>query len=107
MIALPSDTRDLVKAGSDRSILAISLDKECLRELVREVIAEAVGSWPAGRIALTESEAAAACGVARHVLRDLRLAGRITARRLGRRIVYSPADIRAAIHSAQECSRFR
>jgi hypothetical protein len=41
----------------------------------------------------TEGEAAAMIGVARHVLRDCRLRGEITARRVGKRFVYSRSTI--------------
>ena len=45
------------------------------------------------RIALTEAEAAQALGVRQHVLRDLRLQGKINASRVGRRIVYECTEI--------------
>lgn len=45
--------------------------------------------WPQHRLALTEKEAAAALGVGRHVLRDLRLNGGVNYSRIGRKIVYS------------------
>jgi len=66
-----------------------------MRELVSQVVAEALAviDWPAGRVALGEAEAARACGVGRHVLRDLRLAGKIEAIKLGRKIVYRRGDL--------------
>lgn len=75
--------------------LTVSVDAKSLEELVRRIVTETIGlsDWPAGRIALDEGEAAAACGVARHVLRDLRLAGRIQAKKLGRKYVYSRPDL--------------
>jgi hypothetical protein len=84
-----------------RSVMEIAFDRETLRGLVQEVVMEVVGlgDWPDGRLALDEAEAAAACGVARHVMRDLRLAGRIKARKLGRKIVYTRADVLAALSS--------
>jgi hypothetical protein len=79
-----------------------TLDKAEMRELVREVVSATLATldWPVGRVALTESEAAQACGVGRHVLRDLRIAGRIQARRLGRRIVYTREDLLRALVTA-------
>lgn len=70
-----------------------------LKVLVREVVAEVLSSldWPANRLVLTECEAAACCGVARHTLRDLRLAGRIKARKLGKKVVYARGDLLQAI----------
>jgi hypothetical protein len=41
------------------------------------------------RLGYLEPEAAAICGVERHVLRDCRLRGEIAARKIGKRIVYS------------------
>ena len=72
---------------------------EEFRQVVQDVVAETLSAldWPAGRIALTEAEAAAACGVARHVLRDLRLAGRIKAQKLGRKYVYRRSDLLEAL----------
>jgi hypothetical protein len=70
--------------------------------IVRTIVSQVLTAidWPVGRIALTEVEAANACGVNRHVLRDLRLAGRIPFRRLGRKIVYQRQDL---INALQPC----
>jgi DNA-binding FadR family transcriptional regulator len=80
------------------------LENDELRTLVRAVVAETLAScdWPPGRVSLTESEAAEACGVGRHVLRDLRLAGRVKARRLGRKIVYTRDDLLGALNGAAD-----
>jgi hypothetical protein len=80
--------------------MRIALDGSELRPLIREVVAEVLQSidWPEGRVALTEAEAAQACGVNRHVLRDFRLAGRITGRRLGKKIVYTRQDLLNALN---------
>lgn len=82
-----------------RPLMQISLDREAIRELVQEVLTEIGGvmDWPAGRVALDEAEAARACGVARHVLRDLRLSGQIKARKLGRKVVYTREDLMRAL----------
>jgi hypothetical protein len=74
--------------------------------LIQEVLAEAGPiDWPAGRVALDEAEAARACGVARHVLRDLRLSGRIKGRKLGRKIVYTRQDVLAALEAVDTDDR--
>ena len=88
-------------AAAVRPLMEISFDKEALRGLIEEVLTEVIGvvDWPAGRVALDEAEAARACGVARHVLRDLRLSGRIRARKLGRKVVYTREDLMRAIDS--------
>lgn len=79
---------------SERSVMEISLNKEALRELIQEVLA--------GRIALDEAEAARACGVSRHVLRDLRLSGQIQTRKLGRKVVYTREDLMRALGKTSE-----
>ncbi|MBA3483360.1 MAG: helix-turn-helix domain-containing protein [Pirellulales bacterium] len=82
--------------------MSMSLSRDLLRDLITEVLSEVllVLNWPAGRLALTEAEAATACGVCRHVLRDLRLSGHIQARKLGRRVLYTRADLLAALEVA-------
>jgi excisionase family DNA binding protein len=87
---------------SGPAVISISLSHDVLRELIAEVIREVlpVLSWPVGRIALTEEEAAQAAGVGRHNLRDLRLTGQIRATKLGRRVLYTRADLLAALESA-------
>jgi hypothetical protein len=79
--------------------MRLQFDQDELRDLVREVVAEVVTAidWPAGRLALDEAEAAQACGVARHVLRDLRLRGKTKGRKLGRKIVYTRDDLLAVL----------
>ena len=80
-------------------VMCFSVDRLALRGLVQEILREMVGllDWPSDRLALDEAEAAAACGVARHVLRDLRLSGKINARKLGRKIVYTRGDLLTAL----------
>ena len=46
-----------------------------------------------GRIGYTEPEAATLVGVRPHVLRDCRLRGEISARRVGRRLIYSRDEL--------------
>lgn len=75
------------------------LDPAEIKDVIRDVVGEVLATidWPMGRLALTEPEAAQACGVGRHVLRDLRLAGKIQGRKLGKRMVYLRADLLAAL----------
>ncbi len=75
--------------------MELRFDQSEIRLLVKEVAIEVLDSidWPTGRIALSEAEAAETCGVGRHVLRDLRLAGKIQARKLGRKYTYTRADL--------------
>lgn len=83
------------------STIQLTIDRHLLRELVEDVLRETIGvlDWPSGRIALDEGEAAEACGVRRHVLRDMRLTGQIKAQKLGRKFVYTREDLLAAIRS--------
>jgi hypothetical protein len=51
------------------------------------------------RLAFTEPEAAAAMGIARHVLRDARLRGELKAKRVGKRLLYSRAELSRYLES--------
>jgi hypothetical protein len=84
--------------------MRFEFDDEALSNLVRKIIGEIAAElgWPQGRVALTEQEAAAACGVGRHVLRDLRLAGRLEGTKLGRRVVYTRGQLLAALSGMKE-----
>lgn len=85
--------------------MELRLDRSEIRLLVREVVVEVLDAidWPAGRITLTEAEAANACGVGRHVFRDLRLAGKIQARKLGRKYVYTRSDVMRDLEQLDTC----
>jgi hypothetical protein len=69
-----------------------------LRPVIREVVANVMEELRAadakvnGRLAYTESEAAALIGVPRHVLRDVRLREHIPVKKVGKTIVW-PRDI--------------
>lgn len=93
---------------SSRSLaqLSIDFDSELLRQIVKETLQETFDllDWPVGRICLTEEEAATACGVGRHVLRDLRLAGRLQCSKLGKRYVYRRCDLIEAMESGKIAS---
>ncbi len=82
----------------------LQIDPQEHAAVIRAIVAEILTAidWPVGRLALTEPEAAAACGVGRHVLRDLRLAGKIKARKLGKRVVYTRADVLVALQAATD-----
>lgn len=87
-----------------QSTIQLTIDRHLLRKLVEDVLRETIGvlDWPAGRIALDEQEAAEACGVRRHVLRDMRLSGQIKAQKLGRKFVYTRSDLLAVLRSSQD-----
>lgn len=55
-----------------------------------------------GRLAYTEPEAAAALGVQPHVLRDARLRGEINACKMGKRWLYSRAELERYLTEAQQ-----
>jgi hypothetical protein len=84
--------------------MQLQFDPEELRKLIREVVGEVLATinWPTGRLALTEFEAAQACGVGRHVLRDLRLSGRIKGRKLGKKVLYTRDDLLGALDVVNE-----
>ncbi|TWT99787.1 Helix-turn-helix domain protein [Botrimarina colliarenosi] len=78
---------------------SISVDDDFFRELRDTVVKEILDarSWPPDRITLTEDEAAKACGLGRHVLRDLRQSGKIEFTKIGKRIMYRPSDLMGLI----------
>lgn len=78
----------------------LHIDSEILRPFICQVVAEVLAQVEAddallnGRLALTESEAAALLSLQHHQLRDERLRGRIHASvGPGRKILYSKADL--------------
>jgi hypothetical protein len=77
------------------------MDRESLRPIVAEVVAEVLEktnvaqSALGNRLMLSESEAAELLGVEKHVLRDARLRGEIHGRLVGKRIFYSRAALLA------------
>jgi hypothetical protein len=84
--------------------MQLSVDPEEIRSIIHDVVTQVLSliDWPTGRVALDETEAAQACGVGRHVLRDLRLAGKIKGRKLGKKIVYTREDLLNALNAANE-----
>jgi len=80
--------------------MRLELNPDDLRPLVQAVVAEVVAartdadSKLGGRLGFTEPEAAAALGIAPHCLRDCRLRREIHARKIGKRYVYSAAELR-------------
>jgi hypothetical protein len=69
----------------------LTIDPTELRPLIAEIVREVLTTidWPAGRVSLEESEAATACGVSRHVLRDARLRGELKGTKIGKATVYT------------------
>jgi Helix-turn-helix domain len=83
--------------------IQLNVDPEALGPLIRQIVTETLAAVEAdrakltpNRLAYTESEAAGLLGLRPHVLRDIRLAGRISSSRgPGRRILYQPSDLLA------------
>ncbi len=73
----------------------LRVDPDDLAPLVRTVVAEVLAQAEAdraklnGRLGYSEAEASGLLGVPRHVLRDCRLRQEITARKVGRKFIYS------------------
>ncbi len=76
------------------------IDTEDLESLIEKTanmtVQQLAGAGLLGsdQVALTEARAAAALDVPRHVLRNARLRGEISARRIGRRYVYAVENLR-------------
>jgi hypothetical protein len=77
--------------------LAFSTDD--LRPLILAVVTEVLAARGVmdgklgNRLGFPEAEAAALLGVPRHVLRDCRLRGEISARLIGKKVVYSREEL--------------
>lgn len=77
----------------------MDIDSNDLRPLIAIVVAETFAQLEigrqklGGRIAYTEPEAAAMLGIQRHALRDARLRGEVQASRVGKRVIYSHAQL--------------
>lgn len=69
--------------------MEIRLDPQELKSIVAEVVAELADRFGDDRLAFKEAEAAELIGVAKHVLRDERLKGRIQPGKSGRNWLYS------------------
>ena len=74
-------------------------DIRSLRPVIAAVVADGLSELQqqhnrlSDRLAYSEAEAAALLGVQRHVLRDCRLRGEISARKVGREWRYQRADL--------------
>ena len=79
------------------------IDEKNLVSLIEQTVAATVqhmashGFLGSDQIAVTEANAAALLDVPRHVLRDARLRGEISAKRIGRRCVYALDDLRLLV----------
>ena len=74
--------------------MKIHIDDDELKSLVKMVVRETIELvGQDGRLAYTETEAAKLIGVARHVLRDERLRGRVQHGKCGKKIVYSKRQL--------------
>jgi hypothetical protein len=81
--------------------MQLTIDRAELRDLLAEVVTETLAAldYPAGRIALTEAEAAAAVGRPQHCLRDARLRGELAGSKAGKAWVYQRSDLLAWLKS--------
>lgn len=89
--------------------MKLEINKEELRPLIREIVAEALAELErhraklGDRLAYSEAEAADALGLKQHVLRDARLRGEITATRIAAgRIRYSREDLLEYLANGRE-----
>lgn len=74
--------------------LTLAINSEALRPLLEAIVRDVVDRCGGdGRIAYSESEAAALLGVPRHTLRDARLAGQVHAVKIGRGVRYSRSEL--------------
>jgi len=79
----------------------VSLSKEDLQPLVKEIVSELLlapegehlALSPDGRLAYSEPEAATLLGLPAHRLRDARLRGEISARKVGRAYRYARSEL--------------
>ncbi len=80
---------------------------EALIQAIANAVASRMGivhqlpGWPDGRGTLNEPETAEYLSIGVEFLRQLRQEGRISHRKIGRRILYAPADIAAFL---DDCS---
>lgn len=74
-------------------------DIKDLRPVIAAVVAEVLAELRADeskigeQLAMPEPQAAAALGIASHVLRDCRLRGEISGSRVGKRIIYERGEL--------------
>jgi hypothetical protein len=66
-----------------------------LKPVIAAVVAEVLANADKlnGRLAFPEAEAAALCGLPKHVLRDCRLRGEIRGRLVGKKTVYEKSEL--------------
>ena len=74
----------------DSNGMSVSIDEATLREIVQGVVRETLEVFAGDeRLAFDEKDAAKLLGVPRHTLRDCRLRGEITAKKIGKSWRYS------------------
>lgn len=74
------------------SITASDL-RPLVAEVAHEILARHIQAVPPERIGFTETEAAALIGLKKHNLRDARLRGEVSGRRVGRRVLYERGEL--------------
>jgi len=93
--------------NSSKPPLGFDGTAEELRPLVEVVVSEVLHRLEqnrertADRLSYTEAEAASLLGIERHVLRDCRLRGEITGRKVGKRILYAREELVGFLDRAQ------
>jgi len=97
---LPNREESRLDMLNHRSSMKLEIDPDALRPViemvVQKVLAETapLAGTVGSRLGYTEAEAAALLGVERHVLRDARQRGELEASKVGRRIIYTPNQLR-------------
>ena len=88
--------------------IPIQLTNEAFRPVVQEIVAEvlthtaALQAGPTDQIGYTQVEAAALIGVEWYALRDARLRGEVSARKVGRRLIYAREELERYVAEKQE-----
>src|SRR5262245_44245317 len=84
--------------------LTIAINADALRPLLEAVVIDVLNRIGTdGRIAYSETEAAALLGVARHVLRDARLDRKVRAAKVGRGVRYTRSELMRLLNDEPIC----
>lgn len=82
--------------------MKLEFDHESLRPLVQAIVAETLALAGGDRLAYREHEAAELCGMAKNVLRDARLRGELTARRVGKAVYYAKSELQRFLTESRD-----
>lgn len=81
--------------------MKFEIDNEALAPIIEATVRKTISELtpmlanPEPRMAYTEAEAGGLFGVGPHVLRDARIRGEIDYYKIGKRVMYRPADLAA------------